>query len=227
MCTLGSIAEAQARDGPYLVGPVSRGCAHRRHPIATRTSDLPLVNYFLALRLADEPRDRLATLADRFQEWALPARWVHPEDYHLTLLFLGECDEDELRTLPWAINDVAQSLVQPQLRFAGLGATGGKTEPKVVYAACEDATGLCAMTHRGLAESLGMPSQSQFLPHVTLCRPQPNGDQGRPRGDWPQLLAANGEADWGTCGTTHLVLYRATTRRPRYEALESWPLIAV
>lgn len=186
------------------------------------------MNHFLALRLADRPRDLLATLSLRFQDWRLPATWVHPQDLHLTLCYLGHCNSDELRTLPYAIGDLARTLVQPRLRLAGLGAAGGKTEPREVFAAVEDPAGLCATTHAGLAETLGLAAERHYHPHITLCRPRSVTpfDAARSRRDWPQLLEANGLADWGDCPTTDLVLYRSSERTPRYEALEEWPLIA-
>lgn len=182
------------------------------------------MHHFLALRLADGPRDRLTALSERLQAWNLPAQWVHPEDLHLTLLFLGDCDDADLAGLRYAVDDLARSLVQPRLRLVGLGAWGGKTEPKIVYAACADADGICATTHAGLAEALAVDRDVHFHPHVTVARPRGGNAAGPARGTWPDVLAAHGEADWGDCPTTHLVLYRSTARVPRYEALESWPL---
>jgi len=188
------------------------------------------MNHFIALRLADAPRDRLADLARRLQEWNLPANWVHPEDYHLSLLFLGHCDADEVRTLPYAIEALAAGVPRPRLRLAGLGALGGRTEPKIVFAALEDRDGACAGLHRDLADMLSVDVDPRFAPHVTLCRPRPGNPSDvalRPsRRDWPQLLEANGLADWGDCPTTDLVLYRSTERTPRYAEVASWPLLA-
>lgn len=188
------------------------------------------MNHFLALRIADRPRDRIAELAQRLQAWDLPAHWVHPEDYHLTLLFLGRCDADEVRTLPYAIDDLARQLPRPRLRLAGLGAFGGRTEPKVVYAALEDLEGACLQAHRDLAEMVGVEAEARFHPHITLCRPRPatpsEARDPHPRRDWPQLLEANGLADWGECATTDLVLYRSTERTPRYAEIARWPLLA-
>jgi RNA 2',3'-cyclic 3'-phosphodiesterase len=187
------------------------------------------MNHFLALRLADEPRDRLAALSTRLQEWNLPANWVHPDDLHLTLLFLGRCDADEARTLPYTIEDLAQSLPRPRLRLAGLGALGGRSEPRVVYAGLEDRDGACGVAHHDLCEALGMKPEARFHPHITLCRPrgpQPfELSQMSARRDWPCLLAAHGQADWGECPTTELVLYRSTDRTPRYAELASWRLM--
>jgi RNA 2',3'-cyclic 3'-phosphodiesterase len=189
------------------------------------------MNYFIALRLADDPRDRLAALSRRLQEWQLPANWVHPEDYHVTLLFLGNLDADESRTLPYTISDLADSLARPELRLAGLGALGGRTEPRVVYAALEDRSGFCQEAHRDLSEILGMRPERQFMPHVTLCRPRPallgETSSFSSRRTWPGLLEAHGLADWGDCRTTDLVLYQSGRgeRQPRYQELASWPLL--
>jgi len=188
------------------------------------------MNHFLALRLADAPRDRLADLARRLQAWNLPANWVHPEDYHLTLVFLGPCDADEVRTLPYAIGDLAHGLQQPRLRLAGLGAWGGRTEPKVVFAAVEDLAGTCAAIHRDLSDMLSVKVEPRYAPQIALCRPRPGIPSElatRPsRRDWPQLLEAHGLADWGDCATTDLVLYRSTERTPRYAEVARWPLLA-
>lgn len=185
------------------------------------------MNHFLALRLADEPRDRLAAVAERLQAWQLPAAWVHPDDYHLTLVFLGALDADEARVLPHLIDGVASSLRRPQLRFSGLGASGGRTEPKVVFAAIEDEEHACAGMHADLCEALDHAPERRFMPHVTLCRPRSPVPRDAGNRDWPQLFAANGIADWGICQTTDLVLYQT---RPelgtRYQPLASWQLVA-
>lgn len=187
------------------------------------------MNTFLALRLADGPRDRLAQVAERLQAWGLPASWVDPDDYHLTMLFLGKLDADEAGMVPQAIDLVANSLLRPALRFAGLGAAGGRTEPRVVYAALSDAQGACADIYHDLCDAMGMKPERQFQPHVTVCRPRtatPRDLAAMPlHRDWPHLLEANGQADWGDCDTTHLVLYGSQTDRvPRYRELASWPL---
>jgi 2'-5' RNA ligase len=189
------------------------------------------MNHFLALRLADEPRDRLAAVAERLQAWQLPASWVHPEDYHVTVAFIGELDDDEQRILPHVVGDVAGSLRRPRLRFSGLGAQGGRSEPRVVFAALDDPEQACAGIHADLCAALDVSAQRQFAPHVTLCRPRPatarelaSGSGGR---DWPGMFAANGLADWGDCPTTDLVFYQSGGNRPtRYLELARWRLVA-
>lgn len=187
------------------------------------------MNHFLALRLADDPRDRLARVGERLQAWDLPAAWVDPEDYHLTVAFLGDLAADEAHLLPSAIDLVASGLRRPDLRFTGLGAWGGRSEPRTVFAALSDADARCADIHHDLSDALALSDDRAFTPHVTLCRPRRAGawQTPAPGRTWSDLFLANGLADWGSCETTDLVFYR---RREgpgsRYEVLADWPLVA-
>lgn len=187
------------------------------------------MNHFLALRLADGPRDRLAQVAERLQAWDLPAAWVDPEDYHLTVAFLGHLDDDEAHLLPSAIDLVASGLRRPDLRFTGLGAWGGRSEPRTVFAALSDTDGRCADIHRDLSDALALTDERAFAPHVTLCRPRRGGawQTPAPGRTWSDLFLANGLADWGSCDTTDLVFYRRHEGPgPRYDVLADWPLVA-
>lgn len=185
----------------------------------------PDPNHFLALRLDDDTRERLLGVAERMRAWDLPARWTHPDDLHLTVLFLGPVDEAEARLLPTILEDIAGTFPRPVLRLTGAGADGGSSEPRHVFAAVQDADGSCAGMHRDLSEMLEMKPGPAFRPHVTLCRPQPKRENPALHRDWPQLLEAIGLAEWGPCGTTDMVLWRSSgTGATRYQELARWPL---
>jgi 2'-5' RNA ligase len=185
------------------------------------------VNHFLALRLDDDSRDRLVAVADRLRAWELPARWVHPDDFHLTLVFLGPMDDTAASYLPEAIGEVAGACRRPDLAFVGLGVGGGGHEaPKYLFAAVGDREEGCDGMRRDLCDALGEPPEARYRPHVTLCRPQPAPAHLPLMRDWPHLLEAHGQAHWGACVTTDLVLCRSSgTGATRYETLASWPLL--
>jgi 2'-5' RNA ligase len=186
-------------------------------------------NAFLALRPDDATCDRLTAIIDRLRQWGLPARWTHPEDLHLTLLFLGELAEDERSCIPAAVDEVARAARVVDLRLGGLGASGGRTQPRAVFAAVTDPDGQCAALQRDLAECLEEPADERFLPHLTLARPQRidarTAARLPPGRDWPQLLEAHGLADWGPCGWTSLALCVSEPDRvPRYRVVTDWAL---
>jgi 2'-5' RNA ligase len=184
------------------------------------------VNHFLALRPDDDTCERLADAADRLRAWGLDAAWVHPDDYHLTLLFLGRTEDDDAGLLPGRLDEVAGSQRVPQLALAGLSATGGQLAPRAVWAAVRDEDGACAGLHQDLAEVLGVRRERHFTPHLTLCRPSQEEPAGPLFRDWPHALEAFGRAEWGPCTMTELVLWRSSGPGViRYEALASWPLL--
>ncbi|HWT04433.1 MAG TPA: RNA 2',3'-cyclic phosphodiesterase, partial [Xanthomonadales bacterium] len=62
---------------------------------------------FVAADIDDEARAECADVAERLRaaEWA--ARWVAPENYHLTVAFLGGVDDERVAELTAAVRDAA------------------------------------------------------------------------------------------------------------------------
>jgi 2'-5' RNA ligase len=183
------------------------------------------MNHFLALLPDHATCDRLAALQDRLRAWDLPARWTHSDDFHLTLCFLGDCDPHEASLMATAVADVARAALRPHLHLAGIGAAGTahRTVPRTVYAAVADPAQACFNLHCDLADCLGDDAQTHsFLPHLTLARPLACDG---PPGAWTSAMEALGAIHPAPCTVETLALLRShSDRRPRYEAVERWPL---
>ena len=186
-------------------------------------------NAFLALMPDDATLDRLTAVTDRLKQWDLPAAWSHADDLHLTAVYLGTPDDEELAQIPAAISEVADAVRVTGLRLAGLGATGGTSEPRAVWAAVADPDEQCVSLHQDLVDCLEMPVNTQFRPHITLCRPDRLDARAVAKlplyRDWPHLLEAHVGADWGLCTFARLALCRSVDNRvPRYVEVTSWPV---
>ncbi|MBO0905339.1 RNA 2',3'-cyclic phosphodiesterase [Jiella sonneratiae] len=98
------------------------------------------------------------------------ARWIDPENYHLTLRFVGDVEP----RLADEIVAVLDRIDRPSFRLAlsGLGAFGSK-KPHSVYAEVAPSAELAALQadiDRAF-KRLGLsPDQRKFVPHVTLAR---------------------------------------------------------
>ncbi len=112
-------------------------------------------------------------LADELASFATPlagARWIEPEDMHLTLRFAGDIDNAtacEFHAGLSAIDEPAFSL-----RLAGFGAFGGQ-QPRTLWAGVEDNPWLdqLARANERAARMAGLkPEKHGFKPHVTLAR---------------------------------------------------------
>jgi RNA 2',3'-cyclic 3'-phosphodiesterase len=121
---------------------------------------------FSALELPDTARLRLAALKAPFET----ARWVAPDDLHVTLRFAGEISRRQAEEFAHALSDIR--LPPPRIRIAGTGVFGGK-HPTAVYATVERTPDLDELhrAHEAAARASGLERDSRkFLPHVTLAR---------------------------------------------------------
>jgi RNA 2',3'-cyclic 3'-phosphodiesterase len=98
------------------------------------------------------------------------ARWIDPENFHLTLRFLGDIDA---RTADEAVAALDR-IQRPAFRIAlrGLGAFGSK-KPHSIYAGITPSPELDALqgdVDRALRRVGLAPDVRKFVPHVTLAR---------------------------------------------------------
>lgn len=98
------------------------------------------------------------------------ARWIDPENYHLTLRFIGDVDGPTARDFTYALGDI----VAPpfELRLNGLGSFGGG-KPRAIFADIAPSEGLEALrrANERAAREAGLPPEGRnFKPHVTLAR---------------------------------------------------------
>jgi 2'-5' RNA ligase len=98
------------------------------------------------------------------------ARWIDPENYHLTLRFIGDVDGATARDFTNALGAID---VPPfELRLSGLGSFGGN-KPRAIFAdlAPSEALETLQRAHERAAREAGLPPESRnFKPHVTLAR---------------------------------------------------------
>lgn len=121
---------------------------------------------FTGIELPDEIADTLATLRG-----GLPgARWANPEDYHITLRFIGDIDGRTARELE---DELADARCEPlTITLTGLDSFGG-AKPHSVFASIASTRALSELQgeHERAARRVGLPPERRkFTPHVTLAR---------------------------------------------------------
>jgi RNA 2',3'-cyclic 3'-phosphodiesterase len=121
---------------------------------------------FTGLELPSEIVAALATLRG-----GLPgARWVEPENYHVTLRFIGEVDEVVAHEVASLLARVRRAPVE--LHLQDLDSFGGR-KPRAVVARFAPSHELMELQaeHERLMQRMGLePEGRKFLPHVTLAR---------------------------------------------------------
>jgi 2'-5' RNA ligase len=98
------------------------------------------------------------------------ARWVDPENYHLTLRFIGDVDEITAHEVASLLGRVKRGTFE--LRMEGLISFGGR-KPRAVVATVSPERALLDMQaeHERLMQRIGLePEGRKYTPHVTLAR---------------------------------------------------------
>jgi 2'-5' RNA ligase len=98
------------------------------------------------------------------------ARWIDPENYHLTLRFLGDVDGTTARDFAHSLGDIAASPFD--VRLDGLGSFGGR-KPRAIFASIASSEALQSLqrAHERAARAAGLPPEPRnFTPHVTVAR---------------------------------------------------------
>jgi len=102
-------------------------------------------------------------------------RFVRPDKIHLTLLFLGQLDEERLPELADALQQGISGLKPPRLRVGGIGAFPTIQRPKTIWLGVEE-EGLgelqsaVATAAKPFAE---LRDDKPYRPHLTLARVSP------------------------------------------------------
>lgn len=135
---------------------------------------------FLAVALDDETRHGIAAhLTDALDGRLLPGKTVPPQNWHITLRFLGDTDPIQAETI---LAHLDESLgVEPfRLRLAGLGGFPKERKASVLWMGVADNTeplSALAEVCEAAAQRAGFDSEGRpFHPHLTLSRLRPPAD---------------------------------------------------
>jgi len=121
---------------------------------------------FTGLELPSRIVDRLALQRGKL----VGARWIDPENYHITLRFAGDIDAVAANAFTDALDDIEFDSFE--ISIDGLGSFGGN-KPRSLFASVKLNAALERLqkAHERAARIAGLPPEPRnFTPHVTLAR---------------------------------------------------------
>ncbi len=152
------------------------------------------------------------------------ARWIDPENYHITLRFIGDVDRQMADEVADALDRLSNSLAF-QVRLTHLGAFGGD-KPRALYAGVEPNEHLSRLqsAQERVLQRLGLPAEGRkFVPHVTLARLRSSNP-----GDVARFIADGGRFEPLSFPAGQFVLYssRDSVGGGPYVVEQTYPLSA-
>lgn len=98
------------------------------------------------------------------------ARWIDPENYHITLRFIGDIEDRTADDVAAALDDICPPSFH--LKINGLGSFGSR-KPHSVWASIEKSDDLADLQadQERLLQRMGLtPERRKYCPHITLAR---------------------------------------------------------
>ena len=138
---------------------------------------LEKIRTFIEVRLSQATHrkiiDFLAHKKPLFDQGEWKVRWVHPDNVHLTLRFIGDIDEPLVTTIRKRLQHLSH-MNAFGITVKGLGAFPSFGSPRVIWVGIEDERErLGNLTEKINDELVGLgfkPETRKFRPHVTIGR---------------------------------------------------------
>lgn len=121
---------------------------------------------FTGLEIPDSVAEQLMTIRGGLSG----ARWITPDNYHITLRFIGDIDDGTAHDIYSVLGRISRAPIP--LTIEGITAFGGD-RPRALVAKIAPTPALMELQaeHERLMRRIGLPPEPRkFTPHITLAR---------------------------------------------------------
>ena len=182
-------------------------------------------HYFFAVKLPDDIKQSIHDELNNVQHIFQFQRWVHREDYHITLAFLGAADEQRLQEAIDLVGKAIKDEKSFRLQIIGLNTFGNSKAPRIFWGAVNEEERLYelqAIVHKKcLAAGFTLESRP-YHPHITIARKWSANEEF----DTQLLTKHNPFQEKPLCFTVNeIVLYKTNLdKTPKYEPIVRFSL---
>lgn len=173
-------------------------------------------HYFLAVSLPETVKDALEEWRERHKKELPFQSWVHRDDYHITLVFLGEVSSSILSRIQEEMQQLSINR-RFSITVQGIGTFGLVERPRVLWAGITHPPELFALQKQAyhFCSALGFSLETRpYRPHITLGR--------RWRGEHPLTDLQQQELYELSFSVEKITLYKSHLQRtPKYEEIFS------
>jgi RNA 2',3'-cyclic 3'-phosphodiesterase len=134
-----------------------------------------MVRSFIAIEIPKDVRDGIVGLQANLKSSAgSSVRWVANDNLHLTLIFLGEVEENFLNKVKEQLVSVVKTVKPFKANLNGLGAFPSQRSPRVIWIGFDkgkdESVDLQASAEKALVTIGYKPEERKFHPHLTIGR---------------------------------------------------------
>ncbi len=104
----------------------------------------------------------------------LPGRWIKPENFHITLKFLGYVDPEKINDIKISLKGIIDNSFEDTIQLNGLGVFPDLYSPRILYINVKDPSGLLLRLNQLVEEKMSLlgfeKEKKPFRPHITIKR---------------------------------------------------------
>jgi len=185
------------------------------------------IRSFLAFELPPAIQEVLAEISGEGRSAPLNIRWVRVPNIHLTVVFMGNVQENHIGRIGEIVGSLCRRHAPFQIQLRGIGMFGNRRIPRVVWAGLTGDTDLMGSLRDDLQRDLAplgiQEERRPFKPHLTLGRFR-KGAAYDSRLD--QFLSRHRDFDGPECTLGELVFFRSDLRPggSEYTRIAAWAL---
>ncbi len=134
------------------------------------------IRAFVAIPLPEEIKNRLADLQSQLKRSEANAKikWVEKDNFHITVVFLGEVFQEKLTKIRDFLVERKRELSSVELLVRGVRYFGRESSPRVIWSCLYgelDQFARLSSEIKDFAANMGlMMDEKPFSAHITLCR---------------------------------------------------------
>ncbi len=124
---------------------------------------------FYAVNFDEKTMQELKKLQDGLRPQVYRGRWAPPENFHITMHFIGEIEDNELPFFKTALDKSMEKMEQFTLRFTSYGSFRRNLQD-LIYVKAKYSGDSMLLISEALRRNAGRGDDTPLKPHITLCR---------------------------------------------------------
>ena len=185
------------------------------------------IRSFLAFELPLEIKKIVARVSGELRQSSLNARWVKVDNIHLTVVFMGSIETEDIPAIAQGVQEVCQIYGPFDMSLKGIGCFPNRRSPRVLWLGLDgDLEPMSDFRDalQGHLTGFGIKEEKRkFKPHLTLARFRKPKKMDLKE---DQLLSKYENISSSVCALKELILFKSDLKPTGavYTKVEAWPL---